>query len=154
MKRTSMLLAVTVLAPLFTLAVTPFFTTLLTHDGSMGSTIDGVAIAGPASGVMRVAVAPAAAEAAPAKTSWFELATYPTPSHPSTTVAYSLLQAETVRLSVYDVLGREVRRLVDGDQAAGRHEVVFDAGTLPSGTYFYRIETPSGVQTRKLVLLK
>ncbi len=79
---------------------------------------------------------------------------YPNPFNPSTTVACSLPQAQQVRLSVYDVLGREVRRLVDGDQAAGRHEVVFDASTLPSGTYFYRIETPSGVQTRKLVLLK
>ncbi len=111
-------------------------------------------VAGPASAAVRVGVAPAAGEAAPAETSRFELDNYPNPFNPSTTVAYSLPQAQQVRLSVYDVLGREVRRLVDGDQAAGRHEVVFDASTLPSGTYFYRIETPSGVQTRKLVLLK
>lgn len=146
MKKTSMLLTITVLAPLFTLAVTPFFTTILTHDGVAGT--------GPASAVVRVGVAPAAGAAAPAKTSSFELDNEPNPFNPRTTIAYSLPQAQQVRLSVYDVLGREVRRLVDGDQAAGRHEVVFEADTLPSGTYFYRIETPSGVQTRKLVLLK
>lgn len=146
MKKTSMLLTITVLAPLFTLAVTPFFTTILMHDGVGGT--------GPASAVVRVGVAPDAGEAAPPKMSSFELDNEPNPFNPRTMIAYSLPQAQQVRLSVYDVLGREVRRLVDGDQTAGRHEVVFEAGTLPSGTYFYRIETPSGVQTRKLVLLK
>ena len=135
MKKTSRLLTFTVLAPLFTLAVTPFLTTMLTHDGGRVAPLDGVAGTGPASAVVRVAVAPAAGEAAPVKTSWFELDNDPNPFNP-TTIAYSLLQAEQVRLSVYDVLGREVRRLVDRDQAAGRHEVVFEAGTLPSGTYF------------------
>ena len=84
----------------------------------------------------------------------FELDNYPNPFNPTTTIAYSLPEAEQVRVSIFDVLGREIRLLVDGRQAAGRHEVVFEAGTLPSGTYFYRVETPSGVQTKKLVLLK
>lgn len=152
MKKTSMLLTFTVLAPMFTLAMTPFLSTMLTHDG--GVTLGGVAGTGPVSAVVRVAVAPVAGEAAPPKKSWFELDNDPNPFHPRTTVTYSLPQAEPVRISVYDMLGREVRRLVDRDQTAGRHAVVFETSTLPSGTYFYRIETPSGVQSRKLVLFK
>ena len=73
MKKTSMLLTITVLAPMFTLAVTPFITTMLTHNGGMVATNDGGARTGPASAVVRVAVAPAASEAASPKTSWFEL---------------------------------------------------------------------------------
>ena len=54
-------------------------------------------------------------------------------------------QAGSVRLVVYDALGRPVRVLVDGVQAAGEHEAVFEAGTLPSGAYRYRLETAQGV---------
>ncbi len=58
-----------------------------------------------------------------------------------------------VTLVVYDVLGRQVRVLVDGTRAAGTHEVVFAASNLPSGTYLVRLETPQGsfVQTMQLV---
>ena len=109
-------------------------------------------VAGPASAAAQVGEAPA--QGVSAETNRFALDNYPNPFNPSTTIGYTLAQAEQVRIGVYDVLGREVKRLVNGEQSAGRHEVVFEAGTLPSGTYFYRIETPSGVQTRKLVLLK
>ncbi len=111
-------------------------------------------VAGEASAAERVLEESPADEAVLDETHRFELDNYPNPFNPATTITYSLPQAEQVRLSIYDVLGREVRRLVDAQQAAGRHEVVFDAGTLPSGTYFYRVETPSGVQAKKLVLLK
>ena len=109
-------------------------------------------VAGPASAQARTVegVSEGVGDEAPG----FELDNYPNPFNPATTIAYSLPRAEQVRVSIYDVLGREVRLLVDGRQAAGRHEVVFEAGALPSGTYFYRIETPSGVQAKKLVLLK
>ena len=58
-----------------------------------------------------------------------------------------------VRLVIYDVLGRQVRVLVDGTREAGTHEVVFEAGNLPSGTYLVRLVTPAGsfVQTMQLV---
>ena len=54
---------------------------------------------------------------------------------------------------VYDVLGRQVRVLVEGVRAAGTHEVVFDGSRLPSGTYLVRLETPQGrfVETMHLV---
>ncbi len=54
---------------------------------------------------------------------------------------------------VYDVLGREVRLLVDGVREAGMHEVLFEASGLPSGTYLVRLVTPAGsfVQTMQLV---
>jgi endo-1,4-beta-xylanase len=55
---------------------------------------------------------------------------------------------------VYDVLGREVARLVEGAQAAGVQEAVFDAAHLPSGVYLYRIEAGGQVQTGRLVLMK
>ena len=112
-----------------------------------------VNVAGPASAAARVGEA-STDQDVPAESNRFGLDNYPNPFNPTTTIGYTLSQAEPVRIGVYDVLGREVKRLVNGEQAAGRHEVVFEAGTLPSGTYFYRIETPSGVQTRKLVLLR
>ena len=73
MKKTSMLLTFTVLAPMFTLAMTPFLSTMLMHDGGMMAPIGDVAGTGPTSAVVRVAVAPAAGQAAPSKKSWFEL---------------------------------------------------------------------------------
>jgi hypothetical protein len=62
--------------------------------------------------------------------------------------------AAQVRLEVYDMLGREVARLVEGAQAAGVQEAVFDAAHLPSGVYLYRIEAGGQVQTGRLVLMK
>ncbi len=79
---------------------------------------------------------------------------HPNPFNPSTTLRIELTDAAEIRLSVYDMLGREVARLLDGGLEAGSHEVVFDAGGLPSGTYLYRLETPTGNLTRTMLLLK
>ena len=80
-------------------------------------------------------------------------AAYPNPFNPETTIRFSVPESAQVRLVVYDVLGRQVRVLVDGVREAGVHEVVFEATSLPSGTYLYRLETPQGsfVQTMQLV---
>ena len=80
-------------------------------------------------------------------------ANYPNPFNPQTTIRFSVPEASVVKLVVFDVLGREVRVLVDGTREAGTHEVVFEAGDLPSGTYLVRLETPQGsfVQTMQLV---
>lgn len=78
----------------------------------------------------------------------------PNPFNPSTLIQYDLNQASNVKLTVYDVRGREVAVLVDQDQAAGRYEVRFDGGHLASGTYFYRLETPSNALTKQMILLK
>ena len=79
---------------------------------------------------------------------------YPNPFNPTTRISYALPEAVHVRLSVFDVTGREVDRLVDRMQAAGSHAFEFDAVRLPSGVYFYRLTTGSFTQTRRMVLLR
>jgi uncharacterized protein (DUF1501 family) len=79
---------------------------------------------------------------------------YPNPFNPATTITYTLGQAAPVRLRVYDVRGRLVRTLVDAVQPGGAHTVSFDAERLPSGSYFYRLDTPDGSQTRQMTLVR
>jgi hypothetical protein len=79
---------------------------------------------------------------------------HPNPFNPSTTLGFSLAQPAQVSLRVYDLQGRMVRELVHGLQPAGRHERVFDAGTLASGLYIYRLQAGDRVQTRTMVLLR
>lgn len=79
---------------------------------------------------------------------------YPNPFNPTTNIDYSLREPGSVSLKVYTVDGKLVRTLVDGHHAAGQHVAAFDAGNLPSGTYMYVLSTPSGTQTRKMVLVK
>lgn len=85
----------------------------------------------------------------------FKLAgNYPNPFNPQTSVRFEMPEGGQVRLSVHDVLGREVSVLVDGVVSAGTHDVTFEAGDLPSGTYMARLSGAFGVQTRTMVLLK
>ena len=79
---------------------------------------------------------------------------FPNPFNPSTIISYTLPGSIRVVLKVFDVLGREVRTLVDEKQNAGFHSVNFQAADLPSGAYFYRLSAGSFVQTKKLILLK
>ena len=85
----------------------------------------------------------------------FELAqNYPNPFNPVTTIAFSVPASDHVSLKVYDTLGREVAVLVDGLMTAGRHEVRFDAGALPSAMYLYRLEAAGKTAIKKMVVLK
>jgi 5'-nucleotidase / UDP-sugar diphosphatase len=84
----------------------------------------------------------------------FSLGNYPNPFNPSTTIQYTLTQPESVRLVVYDILGKEVKTLVNESQAPGVYKVVFDAGNLASGIYFYSITAGSFHQIKKMMLLK
>jgi predicted GH43/DUF377 family glycosyl hydrolase len=79
---------------------------------------------------------------------------YPNPFNPSTTLRFDLPKAGYVSMKIYDNLGREVAILLDGQREAGRHSVVFDASSLASGLYFYRLEASGYVATKKLVLMK
>jgi photosystem II stability/assembly factor-like uncharacterized protein len=79
---------------------------------------------------------------------------YPNPFNPSTMIKYELPKSAVVRLSVYDLLGREVSILANEKREAGVYEVKFDALNLSSGVYFYRITAGTFVQTRKMLLLR
>ena len=79
---------------------------------------------------------------------------YPNPFNPSTTISYTLPADVAVRLAVYDALGREVAVLVNGLQTAGTHSVIFDAGALPSGQYFYRLDAGGSVLSGTMTLVK
>jgi hypothetical protein len=79
---------------------------------------------------------------------------YPNPFNPSTTIQYSIPQSGLVTLKVFNVLGKEVATLANGQNDAGNHKVEFDASALNSGVYFYKIESGSFVETKKMILLK
>jgi Secretion system C-terminal sorting domain len=85
---------------------------------------------------------------------------YPNPFNPSTRIDYNLVKNSFVALKVYDILGREVKILVNGLQSSGAHNVEFNASELPSGIYFYTIKAvdqSSGntfTDTRKMMLIK
>ncbi len=79
---------------------------------------------------------------------------YPNPFNPATTIRYELPKSSAVRLSVHDLLGREVSVLVNERRDAGVHEVKFDGSGLSSGAYIYKLQVGSNVETRKLILLR
>jgi len=79
---------------------------------------------------------------------------YPNPFNPSTSIEFKVNAAQHVRLSVFDVLGREVENLVNGVQPTGSYRVTFDATGLTSGMYLYRLEANGNVITKSMMLLK
>jgi hypothetical protein len=79
---------------------------------------------------------------------------FPNPFNPSTQIVFSLKQKDNIRLDVYDVAGHCFTTLAQGRYSPGEHFVVWDAGSQPSGVYFYRLTTNSGVLTRKMLLIK
>ncbi len=79
---------------------------------------------------------------------------YPNPFNPSTTIRFALDKAQRVRLAVYDLLGHEIRVLIDGVRPAARYDVAFDAADLASGTYLYVLETENQIGVKTMSLLK
>jgi hypothetical protein len=69
------------------------------------------------------------------------LGNYPNPFNPSTTISYRLPADTQVTLEIFNLLGKRVRTLVDTRQQAGTYQVFFDAGSLASGIYLYRLTT-------------
>lgn len=79
---------------------------------------------------------------------------YPNPFNPSTTISYKLADNANVSLKVYDILGNEVATLINGFQTTGNYKINFDASKLASGVYFYKLQTNSFIQVKKMMLLK
>ncbi len=79
---------------------------------------------------------------------------YPNPFNPTTTINYSLDKASNVNISIYNILGEKVETLLSSFEAAGSHNIVFDASALPSGVYFYRLNAEGMSMTKKMVLIK
>ena len=79
---------------------------------------------------------------------------YPNPFNPNTKIEFSLPQKSFVKLKVFDMLGREIANLVNENLSAGSYKYDFNASALPSGIYFYKLETENFSETRKMVLVK
>ena len=79
---------------------------------------------------------------------------HPNPFNPTTTIEYNLPISEEINVSVYNILGNKVRELYDGQQFAGTHNISFSANDLPSGFYYYKLESDNICQMKKCLLLK
>ncbi|MBX2820015.1 MAG: right-handed parallel beta-helix repeat-containing protein [Rhodothermaceae bacterium] len=79
---------------------------------------------------------------------------YPNPFNPQTRIQYTLPLAGHVDLTVFDLLGRKIETLVNQEQPAGTHSVLFNARDLPNGTYVYRLTAGAFSETKSMVLLK
>ena len=79
---------------------------------------------------------------------------YPNPFNPSTAISYQLSASSFVCLKVFNTLGKEVATLVNEVRSAGNHVVQWNAGLLPSGIYFCRLQAGGNIETRKMILLR
>ena len=79
---------------------------------------------------------------------------YPNPFNPSTSIQYSIPETGNVRLAVFNLIGEEVAVLVNGTVQAGHYEVSFNASSLPSGVYLYKLQSANSVEVKKMMLLK
>ncbi len=82
------------------------------------------------------------------------LNSYPNPFNASTVIRYSLSQPSDVKIDIHDILGRRVETLIQEEQQAGNHQVMWDAENASSGMYFYRIQAADHSETRKMMLLR
>jgi hypothetical protein len=79
---------------------------------------------------------------------------YPNPFNPSTTIKFGVATKGNVTLKVFDLMGREIATLFNGEKEAGYYEMNFDASKLSSGTYFYQLRTAGYTQSKKMMLIK
>ncbi len=79
---------------------------------------------------------------------------YPNPFNPITTIEYQIPFEGFVEIKVFDILGREVKTLVNMNQTAGNYKVIFDASSMPSGVYLYQINVNDYQATKKMILMK
>jgi len=79
---------------------------------------------------------------------------YPNPFNPISTIKFSLSKESQIELSIHNVNGEKVENLYNGYKNAGFHQIVWNAKNMPSGMYFFTLNTPDGIHTQKLLLLK
>jgi hypothetical protein len=79
---------------------------------------------------------------------------FPNPFNPVTTIGFTLKESSIVSLRVFDILGREVKTIINERLEAGIHQAEFDGGNLESGVYFYEIQANNFRDVKKLILLK
>ncbi len=79
---------------------------------------------------------------------------YPNPFNPETIISFSLPKQEYTTLKIYDILGKEIKTLVSGSLVAGNYSVKFNASYLPSGIYFYKLESGSFSNVKKMTLIR
>jgi hypothetical protein len=84
----------------------------------------------------------------------FESSCYPNPFNPNTTIKYAIPYDEFVTITIYDLSGKEIAKLINEKQRAGSYSVKFDGKNLASGTYFYKIQAGIYLETKKIILLK
>jgi GH35 family endo-1,4-beta-xylanase len=124
------------------------YSVTLSADASLGKAKDDLttAINGLSGSVSSVS------EAVPA--TFALLQNYPNPFNPSTNIEVRIANRELVLLSVFDVLGRTIATLIDDERPAGVYTVRWDASSLPSGVYYYRLQAGAFVTTKQMVLMK
>jgi len=79
---------------------------------------------------------------------------YPNPFNPSTKIKYSVPQLSQVQISIFDVLGNKIETLVNEEKPMGTYEIIWNAVNLPSGVYFYKLQTANYSAVKKMVLTK
>jgi len=79
---------------------------------------------------------------------------YPNPFNPTTKIRYSVPGSEIVQIKVFDVLGKEIKTLLNEYKQTGTYEIEFDASNLTSGVYFYQLSAGIFVETKKMILLR
>lgn len=79
---------------------------------------------------------------------------YPNPFNPSTNIKFDIPVSGQVNIKVYDIIGNEIKTLVDGELKAGSYSVDFDASSITSGVYFYKMITVNFTSTKKMILVK
>lgn len=79
---------------------------------------------------------------------------YPNPFNPTTTIGFSLTEANNVRIDVYNSVGQRVKTIANGSYSSGHHQVKFDGTNLSSGMYFYTMRTNTATETRKMMMIK
>jgi flagellar hook assembly protein FlgD len=79
---------------------------------------------------------------------------YPNPFNPTTNISFAIPTESFVSIKIYDILGKEVSKIVNETKQAGYYNFNFDATSLSSGMYFYKIEAGNFVQTKRMLLMK